>query len=303
MNIFLAISAGLFVYSWLLFLGNGVVKRGWTVYKRLRMTGKLYRSQDQDQVRESFQDRVVEPLFEQMARGLSVLFPLSQDSEEKLQLMLMRAGIKKEAKDYIAMTMIYASAFAVAGGAMGAVVWNQMLPGALLCGVLGYYLRKYSLASAITRRRKSILNQTPQVLDLLSVCVEAGLSFDQGLKYVTEKTEGELTDELVITQRQMVLGRSKKEALTELAERNSVEELTLFVGSILQAEELGISVKNVLESQSEAIQENFKQRVEEDATKLPIKILFPIMFFIFPVLFIILITPTAINVLIQFGII
>ncbi|HEY4543436.1 MAG TPA: type II secretion system F family protein, partial [Tissierellaceae bacterium] len=123
--------------------------------------------------------------------------------------------------------------------------------------------------------------------------VVAGLGFDQALGYVVERAKGPLIDEFNITQREITLGKSRKESLNDLANRCQVEELKTFTNAIIQADEMGISMQNVLNSQSKMIREAYKQEIEEHAAKIPVKILIPMVLFIFPVIFIVLIGPAV----------
>ena len=141
----------------------------------------------------------------------------------------------------------------------------------------------------------------PEILDLLSVSVSAGLGFDQAMQYVVEKTDGELTAELAITQREIRLGRSRDEALRGLAERCKVDALRMFVSAITQADNLGIPISNILQVQAENARREHKQKVEEKAAKLPVKMLIPLVFFIFPVIFIILLGPAVPRVMQAMG--
>jgi tight adherence protein C len=139
--------------------------------------------------------------------------------------------------------------------------------------------------------------QLPEVLDLLSVSVEAGLGFEQAVHHITMNMEGPLIDELTVTYREMAMGRARRDALTLLGQRCELEEMKTFVGALVQASQLGISIKNVLRSQSAAMRQSRKAKVQEKAMKVSVKMLFPMVMFIFPVIFIILLGPAVVNVL------
>jgi tight adherence protein C len=150
---------------------------------------------------------------------------------------------------------------------------------------------------SIKRRNQQIEQQLPDVLDLLSVSVEAGLGFEQAVQHVTTNMEGPLIDELTVTYREMSMGRSRKDALALLAERCDIEEVKSFAGALAQAAQLGISIKNVLRSQSTAMRQSRRAKVQEKAMKVSVKMLFPMLIFIFPVIFIMLLGPAVVNVL------
>jgi len=166
---------------------------------------------------------------------------------------------------------------------------------------VGYAFLRFDLSSKIHNRRKAIEKQLPEVLDLLSINVEAGLGFEQAISHVIEHLEGPLIDELTITYREMSMGRKRRDALLLLGDRCDINEVKSFVGSIIQAGELGISIKNVLCSQAVTMRRNRRNKIEEKAHKISIKILLPMVIFIFPVIFIILMGPAVVRIIIQFG--
>ncbi|MCG8484732.1 MAG: type II secretion system F family protein, partial [Clostridia bacterium] len=166
-------------------------------------------------------------------------------------------------------------------------VWYGILG---LCS--GLIISRFHLKSKISRRKNEIYHQLPDTLDLLSVSVSAGLGFDQALIYVVKKSEGVLIRELDTAQREIALGRSRKEALEQLADRCDSLEIQTFVSAVIQADEIGASMQNILQVQASAIREAHKQNVEEKAQKLSVKMLIPMVLFIFPVMFIVLMGPS-----------
>ena len=139
------------------------------------------------------------------------------------------------------------------------------------------------------------------MLDLLSVSVEAGMAFERSMLHVTETMEGPLIDELTVTYREMSMGRSRKEALTLMAERCGLPELESFTGAIVQAGQLGIPMRNVLKTQSEAMRSARRAKVQEKAQQVSTKILIPMLLFIFPVLFVVLLAPSLISIMGNLG--
>ena len=156
--------------------------------------------------------------------------------------------------------------------------------------------------SIIRQRQEIITSQLPPFLDLLSVSVQAGLSFDASIERILRRSSGALMDEFKQMQKDMRLGLSKKEALREMASRCDIEEVYLFTTSIIQAERLGTSMSKTLVEQANNMRELHQQRVKAKALKAPIKILFPLILFIFPTIFIIILLPPLINVLNNFNI-
>lgn len=168
-------------------------------------------------------------------------------------------------------------------------------------GVLGYLLPQMILGSKVKKRQKQILLAMPSALDLLTISVEAGLSFDAALTRVSEKYENPLTSEINQVLNEIRLGRPRVEALEDMARRCKVEELTNFVQAVVQSEQLGVGIANVLRIQSEEIRRRRRQRAEEQGQKAPLKMLFPMVGCIFPTLFIVLLGPAVVEVAHQLG--
>lgn len=158
-----------------------------------------------------------------------------------------------------------------------------------------------TLNSKIRVRQKEILKSLPDVMDLLTVSVEAGLNFDAALSRVVEKMPGTLSREFETVLQEIKVGRSKKDALYDMADRLSVQDLRSFIAAVVQADQLGVSLGRVLRIQAEQIRLNRKQRIQEQAMKAPVKILIPMVIFIFPVIFIVLLGPVAINLIDMFS--
>lgn len=163
--------------------------------------------------------------------------------------------------------------------------------------LLGLLLPNIILKTKITDRQKKITSSMPDVLDLLSVSVEAGLAFDGAIAKVIEKTKGPIADEFGNVLKEMKIGKNKKDALRDMAERVNIQDLTSFVGSVIQADQLGVSIGNVLKIQSKQMREKRRQRVQEKAMKAPIKMLIPMVLFIFPTIFSVLLGPAVIKVI------
>jgi tight adherence protein C len=168
-------------------------------------------------------------------------------------------------------------------------------------GALGYLLPESLVSRRIRKRQKAILLSLPSALDLLTISVEAGLSFDAALARVVDKYKNPLTQEVNQMLNEIRLGRSRIEALDDLGKRCKVEELSNFVQAIIQSEQLGVGIANVLRIQSEEIRRRRRQRAEEQGQKAPLKMLFPMVGCIFPTLFIVLLGPAIIEVAHQFG--
>lgn len=172
---------------------------------------------------------------------------------------------------------------------------------ALVGGIAGWLLPDVVVSSKARQRREQVEKSLPDVLDLITVCVEAGLGFDAALVKVVEKSRGVLADELFQVLQEIRMGKPRREALREMADRIAVDDLSNFVGSVIMAEQLGISIGNVLRLQSKEARQKRRQRVEEMAMKAPVKMLLPMVMFIFPAVFIVLLGPAAIQIMRAFG--
>jgi tight adherence protein C len=167
--------------------------------------------------------------------------------------------------------------------------------------VLGFFVPDYWLTTRIRSRQKAILLAIPDTLDLLTISVKAGLGFDAALGKVIEKTEGPLTDEFRRALAEVRIGKPRRDALKEMVARTNVPALTNFIGAIVQAEQLGVAIANVLEVQSEQLRIERRQRAEEMAAKAPIKMLFPLVGCIFPSMFIVILGPALILIVTNLG--
>jgi tight adherence protein C len=175
----------------------------------------------------------------------------------------------------------------------------------ILMGVIGlafgYTIPEFWLGGRVKKRQHAILLQIPDTLDLLTISVRAGLGFDAALGKVVEKMEGPLVDEFRRALAEVRVGKSRREALRDIVPRTEVPPLTNFIGAIIQAEQLGVSISKVLQVQSEQLRIERRQRAEEMAAKAPIKMLFPLVGCIFPSLFIVILAPAALSALSSCG--
>lgn len=164
-------------------------------------------------------------------------------------------------------------------------------------GVMGptMYLR-----SRVSSHQTGIKKQLPDAMDLLCVCIEAGLGFDAALLKVSQKLSGPFIDELMIVYREIQMGRTRREALQNLCDATNLDELKTFASALVQAEQLGIPINNVMRAQSEQLRTERSQQAKEKGMKASIKMLLPMLLFIFPVVFIILMGPTVMNIIATF---
>ena len=162
---------------------------------------------------------------------------------------------------------------------------------------LGYLIPLMILNRRIGSRKASIQRSLPDVLDLLSGSVEAGLSFTGAMANVAEKMKGPLVDEMARVLQETRMGMTRRDALKGLSERCGLQDVTMFTAALIQADQLGVSIAHVLGIQSENVRNRRRQRLRESAMRAPIKLLFPLIFFIFPTLFIVLLGPAMISII------
>jgi tight adherence protein C len=189
----------------------------------------------------------------------------------------------------------------LAGAVFGLVgLGNGILSGLVfgpIGAAIGFFLPDLLLYNAGLRRQDAIARSLPDVLDLLTISVEAGLGFDAALSRVARNTTGPLAGELARVLQEMQIGKSREEALRALAVRTAVDEMRTFVSALVQASDLGIPIGNVLREQSKEMRIKRRQRVEETAQKVPVKITIPVVLCILPALFIVVIGPGVLGIM------
>jgi tight adherence protein C len=216
---------------------------------------------------------------------------------ESVAAKLMAAGMRKTSPTgFIAAQGI----MVIAGGFFGLIVGGMASPAkapffALVLGLLGFMLPKLVLSSRVQKRQASVAVELPDALDLLSVSVEAGLGFDGAVQKLTEHMKGPLIEEFEMALGEMRIGEGRQEALKKMAQRSASPEMGSFVRSIIQADQLGISLGRILRIQATDSRMKRQMLAEEKAMKAPIKMLFPTVIFIFPAMFIVVLGPAFLN--------
>jgi tight adherence protein C len=175
--------------------------------------------------------------------------------------------------------------------------WSRKLIIIGLMVAAGFYMPEMLLKSKIDRRQKNIRRALPDALDLLTICVEAGLGFDGAMNKVHEKWDNELSLSFGRAIREVQLGKLRREALRDMADRVGIPEMTSFVAAVIQSEQLGVSMAKVLRIQSDQMRIKRRQRAEEEAHQAPIKMLIPMALLIFPSICIVLMTPSILRLL------
>lgn len=190
----------------------------------------------------------------------------------------------------------------VAGGVFLVAAPSPLRVAILIAAIaFGYFAPDLLLRSNAEKRRKAIQQELPNTLDQMLISVQAGLGFEAAMARAAQNGSGPLADEFIRTLQDMQVGRSRKEAYLSMSERVDVPDLRSFIRSIVQADAYGIAIAKVLKIQAKEMRMKRRQRAEEHAMKIPVKILFPLIFFIFPTLFIILLGPAVMNIVAAFS--
>jgi tight adherence protein C len=271
---------------------------------RLASFAERPQSLQEMEMSQSFGNRVLKPMLKRWSLTLGKRTPIK--TLENNRLKIMRAGnpsgigpIEFQGLRFLLCIGLGAGSFfllSVPGALSGTML---IVPAAL--GAFGFMLPGVWLSRKIKARKKEITRALPDAIDLLSISVESGLGFDPALMRVAEKWDNALTREFARVLSEMRIGKPRRESLKEMAERADEEGLTVFVGSVIQADQLGVPITQVLRVQSDAMRVRRRQRAEELAQKAPIKMLIPIAFLIFPALFIIILGPTVPKLVETFG--
>ena len=167
---------------------------------------------------------------------------------------------------------------------------------ALVAGILGIWLPDLWLRSRVSSRQKTIARELPDMLDMLTISVEAGMGFDSALAKLVKNSRGPLAEEFGRVLQEVQAGASRKEGLRHLAERIEVPELRAFVASIIQADMFGVSISHVLRTQASELRLRRRQRAEEDAQRAPVKMVFPLILCILPATMIVILGPAIVRI-------
>jgi tight adherence protein C len=276
------------------------------VQARLTHLGSLegVTSLEEIELQQPIMDRTMRPLMRRLS-GIGTRLT-SPDRIGRTESRLAEAGYPYALRtlDFMGLKVVVALltsglAFLFFGLAMGDPATGVIVAAAGLA--IGFFIPDYWLSRRIKGRQKAILLAIPDVLDLLTISVKAGLGFDAALGKVVEKTQGPLTDEFRRTLAEVRIGKARRDALREMVARTNVPALTNFISAIIQAEQLGVAIARVLEVQSEQLRIQRRQRAEETAAKAPIKMLFPLVGCIFPSMFIVILGPAMILIVNNLG--
>ncbi|NLJ56322.1 MAG: type II secretion system F family protein [Firmicutes bacterium] len=293
-----AVLAVMNIYEYIFSPRNQVVERLQLILK----TGE--QKKGEYELKEPCWERLCKPVFKSLGNGLSNLTP--QGIRQNIEKKIIYAGnpYNMGFNSFISLQVLLAAFFVILALLISWALKTDatktflFLVPAVITGVL---LPVNMINTRIVQRRQQIQKALPDMLDLLLVSVEAGLSFDMSLKRVTEQATGILSKEINRALEEMRLGKTREEALRTVIHRTGVPDLSSFINAVIQAEQLGVNIANTLRIQAATMRQKRRQLAEETAMKAPIKMLFPLVFFIFPTLFVILLGPAFIKIMHTFS--
>jgi tight adherence protein C len=301
---FLAVSLGLTLGVVVLITGIVIERRDHSIQARLARYAQPSLTLEEMELQLPISDRLIMPA---MQRLVNVLFRMTPSSQIALtRHNLMMAGLAGQMTVAQFQSRRFMAAFLLGGGMAfyGGLV-KMSSTTALALGLplaaLGYLLPSMWLGSRIRSRQEAIQKSLADAIDLLTVCVEAGSGFDAALARVVARWKGPLADEFDRLLADLRMGKARREALKELADRTGVEDVQSFVSALIQADLLGVGLVKVLRVQAEQMRQRRRLRAEEQAQKAGLKMLFPLIFMIFPAVYIVILGPAVIQLFKVFG--
>jgi tight adherence protein C len=263
-------------------------------------------SLEEIELSQPFSQRVIVPMMQRIGELSARFTPQSVLEETNRKLELAGNPGRIDAATFLASRFVVAFLF---GGLLLLVAflspnkWPLLrtIIVVVLFTVLGLFFPQLWLQSQINRRQNDIRKAMPDALDLLTICVEAGLGFEAAMSKVAEKWENHLSLAFLRAIREIQLGKARRDALRDMAERIGLPEMTSFIAAVIQSEMLGVSLAKVLRIQSEQMRIKRRQRAEELAHQAPIKMIIPMALITFPAILIILLTPAGIQIMKSLG--
>ncbi|MDD2371732.1 MAG: type II secretion system F family protein [Firmicutes bacterium] len=296
MAVLIAFAGGLTVASLFILLYTSIFQKKYLMEDRLNKIQPLAsENPEDDEFRKSFLDRVGTPIYQKFLNFLARMTP--QSMKDNYENIIYQSGNYKKmtTSNILAQQFVVSFLMLIIFGAVFIMIGFLNPLYMLLIAIIGFLLPYFQLRTKAKNRALEIQNKLPDILDLLYVSVEAGLGFDMSMKRATDKIKGELSNELKWALDDISKGKEREEALRAVYKRTGVEDLNSFITAIIQAEQLGSNIANMLRIQSNMLRQKRKQRAEEKSMKLPIKMIFPLLFFMFPAIFIVILGPAALN--------
>ena len=269
------------------------------VQQRLEQLVVQPKSLEEFELQQPFFERAIRPIVKRLARAgrRGEQGGIIARTDAKLEKAGYPGGLR--GADWMGVKLLAAIAFAGGGFLLGLLLGGVTggMFFALVGAAVGFMGPEFWLGRKIRSRANAMVLQLPDALDLLTISVEAGLGFDAALAKVVEKMEGPLVVEYRQALAEIRMGRSRRDALRDVAKRADSQPINNFIGAIVQAEQLGVPIAKVLQIQSNQLRIERRQRAEEAAAKAPVKMLFPMVGCIFPTIFIVILGPAILTVM------
>lgn len=287
------VSVSVTVLAAVLWAGNGVVKSQQASGTRLASL-----STRDDVLEQDFSQRAVAPMLTGIGRFATRFTPTGWVSRAQKKLIWAGWAERMDGNTWAAIRIISLVAGIVAAFFVVPLMTSSLLRFAVggLLVFLGFFGPEASLNRAVDDRRKKMERQLPDIIDLLVISVEAGLGFESAMGRVVQNVPGELSQEFQRTLQETRVGVSRHEALRGMAERTDVDDLNSFILALIQADQFGVSIARMLRVQADEMRVRRRQRIQERAFAAPVKMIFPMMFCIFPSIFIVILGPAAMNI-------
>lgn len=248
----------------------------------------------------SFKERVLMPVMKTIADFMVRITPQKQLEATRRKLELAGRS-NADPSTFFLTRIIFTIVLGVGGALVGFVVMDETFTMAMAYtaggAALGFYFPVISINGKIRKRQEGILKALPDALDLLVICVEAGLGFDMAMGKVYEKWDNELALAFGRVLREIQLGKLRREALKDMADRMDVPDVNSFTAAIIQADQLGVSMSKILRVQSDQMRTKRRQRAQEKAQQAPVKMMIPMVLLIFPSIWIVLLGPAVLQIM------
>jgi len=269
------------------------------VQQRLEQLVVQPKTLEEFELQQPFFERVMRPLVKRLSKVVrrGDQGGIIERTDAKLERAGYPGGLR--GADWMGVKILVAIVFAIAVGFLMLITGRVQLAllFGLVAGPIGFVAPEFWLGRRIRARSFLMVLQLPDALDLLTISVEAGLGFDAALAKVVEKMEGPLVNEFRQALAEVRMGRTRRDALRDVATRADAQPVSNFIGAIIQAEQLGVPIAKVLQIQSQQLRIERRQRAEEMAAKAPVKMLFPMVGCIFPTIFIVILGPAIVTVM------
>ena len=251
-----------------------------------------------------FEERVVLPITEGLMKGIIALLPPAFIARTRRRLIA--AGQPLSLPTFFLLVIFMAAVmpltfFLVAWAATNGDISARVYVFIPLTAFFGAFIPFLWLSRRVRGRQLAIRRSLPDAFDLMTTCVEAGLGLDSAFHRVSQKLKGPVSDEFAEMLREVAMGKARRDALRDMGDRTGVADLQTFANMIVQAEELGTSLGTALRAQAADMRMRRRQRAEEEARRAPAKMVFPLVFFILPSLFVVILGPVVIELVKTFG--